>query len=159
MVGRKYDAFGNLQNWWTPEDEKSFLERGNKIISQFNKFKVFEKPVNGNLTETENIADLGGLSVSFAAFQEYVKSNGREALPVNGEFSQEQQFFISNALVWRAVYREKTAIEMLTDVHAPSKFRVDGPFSNMPEFYKAWNVTAQDKLFTPDTDRVVIWNI
>ena len=155
--GRQFNSEGNLVDWWTEEDATQFTKRAEKIISQFDEFLVLGKNVNGKLTQGENIADLGGLSVSYAAFTIYLKSHG-DQLPANHSFTQEQQFFISWAQVWRNLIREQDALSRLVvDPHAPGEFRVDGPLANLPEFHQAFGVKEGDRMFAPLETRVEIW--
>jgi putative endopeptidase len=156
--GRQYNHEGNLDNWWTDADGEEFTNRAKKIVNQFSRFQVLGKNVNGALTQGENIADLGGLSISFAAFQEYMKQS-KEPLPKHHDFTQEQQFFISWAQCWRMLMRDQDALSrLITDVHSPCEFRVDGILCNMPEFHEAFGIKEGETMFAPFDDRVKIWN-
>ncbi len=154
--GSKYDAKGNLSSWWTEQDRKLFEERTQKLVDQFNQFRVVDSVfVNGQLTLGENIADLAGLTVAYEAYQLRMKGKKREI--ING-FTPEQRFFIGYAQVWCSHARpEFLRNQVLTDPHSPAQFRVFGPLSNMQEFYNAFNVKPGDKMWRDEKDRVKIW--
>merc|ERR1719354_1427723 len=136
--GRKYDHKGNLNDWWQKADSMHYDERAAKIVAQFNKFKILGKNVNGKLTQGENIADLGGVSVSYNAFVSYLQEKSPKLSEIEG-FSQEQQFFISWAQIWRNLIRDEALEQRLvTDPHSPGEFRVDGPLSNVSAFHRAF---------------------
>lgn len=154
--GRKYDAKGNLEEWWTKADNDKFKKRAQRIIDQFNSFVVVDSMhVNGELTTGENIADLGGLTVSFTAFKK--TKEYKEGKKIDG-FTPAQRFFLSWAQVWKANIRDKAQmLRLKTDPHSPGKFRVDGPLSNMPEFWKAFNVKKGEPMRMPQDKVVKIW--
>jgi putative endopeptidase len=154
--GRQFDEKGNLNNWWTKSDEDQFLSRTKKIVNQFNSFVVLEnKHINGEATQGENIADLGGVVLGFEAFKktEQYKSKAE----ING-ISPEQRYFMGYALAWLGHQRDKRlAMQIMTDVHSPAKQRVNGPVVNLEDFYKAFNVKSGDGMYQPDSLRVNIW--
>lgn len=154
--GSKYDAQGNLNDWWTAEDRKLFEERTSKLVNQFNGYEALDSVfVNGELTLGENIADLAGLTVAYDAFQRSLK--GTKKKKIDG-YTPEQQFFLGFGQVWRGHAREAyTRQQVVTDPHSPAKFRVLGTLSNMPQFYSAFKVKKGDKMWRPDSTRVVIW--
>jgi putative endopeptidase len=154
--GRKYDAEGNLKDWWTKSDNDKFKVRAQRIIDQFDAFvPVDTMHVNGSLTTGENIADLGGLTVAFTAFKK--TKEYKEGKKIDG-FTPAQRFFLSSAQVWKNNVRDKAAIYRLkVDPHSPGKYRVNGPFSNMPEFWKAFNVKEGDPMRNPPDKVVKIW--
>lgn len=154
--GRKFDANGNLHDWWTPQSAKQFDERAAKIVQQFSAYTVADGVhLNGKLTEGENIADLGGLRVAYAALEKALQ--GKPRTKVDG-FTPEQQFFISHATCWRDIMRPAEAIRRArVDPHSPGKYRVDGPLSNMEEFYRAFNVPPGAPMRRPADERVQIW--
>ena len=158
--GRKFDAQGNLKNWWTAEDEKRFQDRGTKIVQQFDSYVVIDNlHVNGQLTEGENIADLGGVKIAYAALEKAFsrKSATEQNRKIEG-FTPEQRFFLSWAQVWRNNTRRETLRLMLQiDPHSPPKFRVNGPFSNLPEFAHAFDVPDGSSMVRPPDERVQIW--
>ena len=154
--GRKFDAAGNMQNWWTPDDEQKFTARAQRLIDQFNTYVVAEGVhVNGELTLGENIADLGGLTMSYHALQLALGDAGRER--VDG-FTPEQRFFLSWAQVWRRNVREEALkLQVNTDSHAPAKFRINGPLVSMPEFFQAFGCEEGTPMVSPASTRVTIW--
>ncbi len=158
--GRKYDAQGNLKNWWTAEDAKRFQERGEKIVQQFNSYVMIDDlHVNGQLTEGENIADLGGVKISYAALEKALarKSVTEQNQKIDG-FTPQQRFFLSWAQNWRNNTRRETIRLLLQiDPHSPGKFRVNGPFSNLPEFAHDFQVPDGSPMVRPPDERVQIW--
>ncbi len=154
--GRRYDASGNLKDWWTKQDEENFNKRAQRIVDQYNGYIAVDTlHVNGKLTEGENIADLGGVNVSFDSFMktdEYKKDK-----PING-FTPAQRFFLSYATVWKIKNRpERLSLRVRTDPHSPEHFRVDGPLSNTPAFWQAFNVKPGDSMRMPEDKLVKIW--
>jgi putative endopeptidase len=154
--GRLFDAQGNLHNWWTKKDSAEFAKRAQVIINQFNKYEPLPGyHVNGRATQGENIADLGGLEIGIDAFKNSEAYKKNEI--ING-FTPMQRFFMGYALSWLYEIRpELLRNRIMTDVHAPAKYRVNGPFSDIGEFYKTYNVTAKDSMYIPDSLRVKIW--
>eukprot|EP00164_Ancoracysta_twista_P001739 GFYU01002283.1.p1 GENE.GFYU01002283.1~~GFYU01002283.1.p1 ORF type:complete len:658 (-),score=225.87 GFYU01002283.1:293-2266(-) len=155
--GRKFDETGNMSDWWTEDDASRFNERSQLIVDQFNKYEVNGKNVNGKLTAGENIADLGGLQVAYQAMLEHLATNPATKEPIEG-FSAEQRFFLAYAQLWRCNIKEAEVIRRLAiDPHSPNNLRVNGPLSNMPEFYSAFTVNEGDAMFRKDGERVDIW--
>ena len=153
--GSKFDGKGNLKRWWTKLDRKRFEQKARLVERQFNAYELFGVTVNGKLTLGENIADLGGDSIAFAAYERRLKKTGRKN--IDG-FTPEQRFFLAKAQDWREVARpEHLKTSMLTDPHSPDIFRVNGPLSNLPEFYEAFGVTEKDKLYRKPSNRAKIW--
>jgi putative endopeptidase len=154
--GRQYDASGNIKDWWTKNDETKFKVHAEKIIEQFDSYiPVDTMHVNGKLTEGENIADLGGLNVAFTAFKKTEEYKNPEK--IDG-FTPDQRFFLAWAQVWESNTRDQT-IKLLikTDPHSPDRFRVNGPFSNMPEFWQAFNIKEGEPMRRPENELVKIW--
>lgn len=155
--GAQFDADGNLKNWWSKEDSIKFSEKTKVVIEQFNGYVAIDTlHVIGELTVGENIADLGGFTIAFAALQ---KSWAGKTKPgkIDG-FTPEQRFFLAGAQMWQNKSRDEALKKrLLTDPHSPGKFRVIGPFSNMPEFYAAFGVKEGDKMFRPENIRAKIW--
>jgi putative endopeptidase len=154
--GRLYDADGNLKNWWSAEDAKKFKLRAQNIINEYNGFIAVDTfHLNGQLTEGENIADNGGLAIAYAAFKKTEQGKGSEK--IDG-FTPDQRFFLSHAQVWKIKMREASMItQALTNPHSTPMWRVNGPVSNMPAFYAAFNVQPTDSMYRPDSLRVKIW--
>ncbi len=154
--GRQYDAKGNLVDWWTPESAAKFKERSEGIVKQFSGYTVLDGlHLKGELTQGENIADLGGLRIAYAALQK--ARAGKPAEKIDG-FTPEQRFFLSWARLWRekstdADQRRRVNI----DPHSPGLWRVNGPCSNLDEFAKAFAVPEGAPMRRPATERVNIW--
>ncbi len=154
--GRKSDGQGNLRDWWAPEDEAQFQARSKRMVEQYSAFTPLEgEHLNGELTLGENIGDLGGLTVAHRAYQ--LSLGGREPEVIDG-YTGEQRFFLGWAQIYRRKYREEELRRRLRiDSHSPSEYRVNGIVSNMPEFYRAFDVQEGDPLFRSDEVRVKIW--
>ncbi|KAA5536267.1 M13 family metallopeptidase [Taibaiella lutea] len=154
--GRQYDENGNLRNWWTKEDEIQFNNRAALIIRQFNGYiPVDSMHINGNATQGENIADLGGILLGWDAFTK--KEQYKKGESING-LTPGQRFFMGYSLGWLYnIRKESMAKQLLTDVHSPAKYRVNGPFSDVDAFYKVYNVKQGDGMFIADSLRVKIW--
>ncbi len=156
--GRKYDADGNLKDWWTDSDAKEFESRARRIVEQFNRFEPLPNAhVNGELTAGENIADLGGLRIAYEALRRRLDDGRTPRRPIDG-FTPEQRFFLSYGQIWRMNVREPEARRLLTiDPHSPGRYRVNGPLANLPEFFDAWNVPEGSPMRQPEEHRVEIW--
>lgn len=153
--GAKFDAKGNLKNWWTKKDKERFEAKGKLVKRQYDRYIVEGLPVNGTLTLGENIADLGGLVISFDAYQRRLARTGRKN--IDG-FTPDQRFFLAYAQSEHELSRpESMKMRILTDPHSPSVCRVNGPLSNMTEFYEALNVKKGDKLYRSPVSRAKIW--
>ena len=154
--GRQYDASGNLKDWWTKTDEEKFKQRAEKIVEQFDSYNPIDTMyINGKLTEGENIADLGGVSISFEAFTH--TNEYKEGKKIDG-FTPAQRFFLSYANVWRSNSRPQFLIRQIkTDPHSPAKYRVNGPLSNFPPFWKAFDVKKGEPMRNPEDKIVKIW--
>lgn len=154
--GRLYDAQGNLHNWWTKKDSSEFAKRAAVIINQFNEYEPLPGThINGRATQGENIADLGGLEIGIDAFK---KSDAYKENKIIAGLTPMQRFFMGYALSWLYEIRpELLKNRLMTDVHAPAKYRVNGPFSDIYEFYKTFDVVPGDKMFIADSLRVKIW--
>lgn len=154
--GSKYDADGNLNNWWTDSDLSAFKERTDALVAQYDAYKVFDDlHVNGKLTLGENIGDLSGLSIAYKAYK--ASLNGKEAPVIDG-LTGDQRFFMGWAQVWRGKRVEKSLRNLVaTDPHSPGNFRALGILSNMPEFYKAFDVKEGDAMYIAPEKRVKIW--
>ncbi|MFY7965203.1 MAG: M13 family metallopeptidase [Chitinophagaceae bacterium] len=154
--GRQYDAAGNLKDWWTKKDGEEFGERAKNIIRQFNEFMPVDTlHINGEATQGENIADLGGLVLGLDAFKK--TETFKQGKKIGG-FTPIQRYFLGYAYSWLYQARkEYLANRIKTDVHSPAKERINGPVVNLPEFYEAFNIKPTAKMYRPDSLRVKIW--
>lgn len=154
--GRQFDAAGNLVSWWTSKDEEEFKKRAEVIIKQFDAFEPLPGyHINGKATTGENIADLGGILLGVDAFKKTEQYKKGEK--ING-LTPMQRFFLGYSLGWLSHMKdEQLRNRLLTDVHAPAKYRVNGPFVNVDEFYSTFNIKPGDKMFVADSLRVRIW--
>ncbi len=154
--GRQYDDKGNLKDWWNKKDGEEFSKRAKLIINQFNEFSPVDTlHINGNATQGENIADLGGILLGLDAFKKTDAFKKNEKI---AGLTQMQRYFLGYALGWLYTQRkERLANLVMTDVHSPAKERVNGPFVNIPEFYEAFGIKKGDKMYRADSLRVNIW--
>lgn len=154
--GSKYNGDGVLKNWWTKKDRAAFKKRTELLVSQYSAFEALPGEfVNGELTQGENIGDLGGLTVAYRAYE--LSLIGRKSSVIKG-FTGPQRFFLGWGQVWRGKIRDKAlSVRLATDPHSPSEYRVNGVVRNMPEFYKAFSVKDGDVLHLSNDKRVGIW--
>lgn len=155
--GCQYDADGNLKNWWTPKDSTNFRAKTDMVVKQFDDYVAIDNMhVNGHLTLGENIADLGGLTISYYAFKKSLE--GKPAPEKIDGFTAEQRFFLAWGQGWRINIRDKTLKNQVqTNPHSPGNFRANGAPSNMQEFYDAFAVKEGDKMYRPKAERAEIW--
>ena len=140
--GSMFDAKGNMNNWWTEDDRKKFMERADYFVKEYEKFLVNGKPVVGKLTLGENIADLGGIRISFNAMKRHFKKVGE---PPADQFTNEEKFFLSYARIWRSLSRpEVREMLRLSDPHAPPEARVNVALANVPEFHEVYPTKEGD---------------
>jgi len=155
--GSKFDAQGNMANWWTDEDRANFTKRTDKLAAQFSEYEALPGLfVNGNLGLGENIADLGGLTVAYDALK---AAQGEDFVdPRIDGYSQDQRFFMNWATVWRIGFTEARLRQQLTvGPHSPGMFRAIGAPSNIPAFAEAFNCKSGDPMVRDGDKRVVIW--
>ena len=154
--GRQFDAKGNLVSWWTKKDEEEFKKRAEAIIKQFDEYEPLPGyHINGKATTGENIADLGGILVGLDAFKK--TQTYKDGKLING-MTPLQRYFLGYALSWQFNIREESLRNrLLTDVHSPAKYRVNGPFVDVDDFYAAFNIKPGDKMYRPDSLRARIW--
>jgi putative endopeptidase len=155
--GRQFDKTGNLRDWWTAQDADQFKAKTQILIDQFNRFVIKDSiHANGELTLGENIADLGGLSISYQAFHNTLK--GKEApAPIDG-FTADQRFYLAYALIWAQNIREAEMLRRVKeDVHSLGEHRVMGPLVNIETFYQAFGIKEGAKMFIPVEKRAIIW--
>ncbi len=155
--GSQFDAEGNLKNWWTEADKKAYQARTDLVVKQYDAYEPIKgEHVNGKLTLGENIADIGGMKIAFAAYQNSRKGKPTPA-PIDG-FTGPQRFFLGAAAVWRNHIREAAAsVRLKTDPHSPGRERVIGPLSNLPEFYDAFSCTDGQPMKRDVKVRPAIW--
>jgi putative endopeptidase len=154
--GRQYDAQGNLRDWWTAEDAKRYTERAKVVEDQYGAYVAVDTlRVNGKLTLGENLADIVGVSVAYDALQRELAGKPHE--PIDG-FTPEQRFFLGWAQARLTELRPEAArVQVATDPHSPSRFRVNGPLANMPEFAQAFGCKEGDPMVRPVAQRARIW--
>ena len=154
--GSQYDDQGNLKNWWTAEDKAKFTQKTKAIVAQFNKFEPLKgKFVNGDATQGENIADLGGVVMGYEAFKKTTQYKNNQKI---SKLTPDQRYFLAYGYAWMVHAKDEAlARQIMSDVHSPAQFRINGPLMNIPEFYKAFNLKPGDKMYLPEKDRVVIW--
>ena len=154
--GAKYDAQGNLSNWWTPEDSARFFTKTKMIVKQFNNYIAVDSlHVNGEMTQGENIADLGGVTMGYEAFTKTTQYKTQQKI---AGLTPDQRFFLGYGMAWMVNIRpEALANQVRSDVHSPAKYRVNGPLSDIDAFYKTFNVKPGDSLWLPEELRVKIW--
>jgi endothelin-converting enzyme/putative endopeptidase len=155
--GRKFDAKGQLRDWWTPATAKLYTAQATKLVNQYNAYEPIPGvKIKGELTLGENLGDLGGLEIAYAAYRKHVAANGEP--PVIDGLTGDQRFFIAYGYSWQRKQREGALREqLLTDEHSPAKYRVNGVVRNMDAWYKAFNVQPDDKLYLPPEQRVRVW--
>ena len=154
--GRQYDAKGNLKGWWTDADSVKFTKRAQMLVDQFNGYKVLDSlHVNGKACLGENIADLGGIVLGLDAFKKTAQY--KQGKLING-LTPLQRFFLGYAIGWLGHERDEAlAQEINTDVHAPGFLRVNGPFTDVDDFYKAFHIKKGDPMWLDPDKRVKIW--
>ncbi|WP_295794722.1 M13 family metallopeptidase [Mucilaginibacter sp.] len=153
--GRQFDAAGNLKAWWQPQDSVKFTQRAQLLINQFNGYTIYGLHVNGKATQGENIADLGGIVIGLDAFKK--TEQYKEGKSING-LTPTQRFFLGYALGWLGQQRQEyLSSQILTNEHAPGFMRVNGPFTDVPEFYEAFHIKKGDKMWLDPDKRVKIW--
>jgi putative endopeptidase len=157
--GRQFDADGNLRDWWSPKSAQEYDKRRQAVVAQYNEYEPLPGlHVNGELTQGENIADIGGVKLAYAALQKALEKHPEERNKKIDGFTPEQRFFLSFAAIWRSKIRdEDQKLRLTTDPHSPAHFRVNGPLSNMPEFQKAFNIPNGSPMIRPPDKRVNIW--
>ena len=155
--GSRFDANGNLVNWWTEKDLENFTKRGNQLAEQYSNIEVLDSVfINGKFTLGENIGDLGGVLAAYDGLQRFYEKNERPG-KIDG-FTPEQRFFMSWATVWRTKQRDESLREQVkTDPHSPGRYRATQPLQNVDAFYEAFNIKEGDPMWLAPEDRVRIW--
>ncbi|MBC7534302.1 MAG: M13 family metallopeptidase [Ferruginibacter sp.] len=154
--GRQFDEKGNLVSWWTKNDEAAFTKRADVMVKQFNEYEPIKGyHINGKAALGENIADLGGILLGIEAFKKTAQF--KENKTISG-LTPMQRYFMGYALGWLGHTREEQQRNrLLTDVHSPGKYRVNGPFVDVDEFYTTFSIKPGDAMYRPDSLRVRIW--
>ena len=154
--GAQFDKYGNVANWWKPEDYAKFKARTQQVIDQYNQFTVLDSVhLKGPLTVGENTADIAGVAIAYDAFK--LTEQGKSTTKLDG-FTPDQRFFISIARIWRVKTRDEyMRMYVNTNPHSPAKWRVNGPLMNFTPFYKAFNVQPGDKMYKPESERIIVW--
>ena len=155
--GRRFDEKGLIRDWWTSTADERFSKRSSKLVEQYNQYEPIKgMKVNGKLTLGENIGDLGGIEMAFAAYQQHIKDHG--PAPVLDGYTGEQRFFMAWAQVWRfKIRQDDLRRRLLTDPHSPAQYRINGVLRNVDAWYDAFKVTKTHKLYLPKEQRVSIW--
>lgn len=155
--GCKFDAKGNLKNWWEKSDYDNYKLKTELIKEQFNKYQINGINVNGELTLGENIADLGGVHISLQSMKKYLEDHPEEDVVFNN-LTPYQRFFINYAVIWRSNTRdEEIKNRLTTDPHSPPPLRVNGILKNIDEFYNSFTINKEQKLYLDYGNRLRIW--
>lgn len=154
--GSQYDEKGNLNNWWTAQDYEKFKAKTKRIVEQFNKYEVVDgKFINGDATQGENIADLGGVVMGYEAFKKTNQFKNNEKI---SGLTPNERYFLAYGYAWMVnSNKEALANQVMTDVHSPAKYRINGPLANIPEFHKTFNIKSGTAMYQPENLRVSIW--
>ena len=154
--GRQYDAQGNLKNWWLPQDSANFRKKADLVVRQYNNSLVIDTfHINGELTQGENIADIGGMAIAYQAFKKTKEGQSNEK--IDG-LTPDQRFFIAYAELWRSKTRpERLRTQIMTNPHSTPQYRTNNPMADLPAFYTAFNVKPGDKMYMPDSLRAEVW--
>jgi predicted metalloendopeptidase len=157
--GRKYDKLGNMTDWWTKESADAYEKRRQAVVEQYNGYEALPGlHVNGELTQGENIADIGGVKIAYAALQKALAKHPEDRNKKIDGYTPEQRFFLAFAGIWRSKIRdEEQKLRLNTDPHSPGHFRVNGPLSDLSEFAKAFNIPDGSPMVRPADKRVNIW--
>ena len=155
--GARYDADGNLNDWWTAEDQKQFSALTGALADQYSALQPLPGTfVDGKFTLGENIGDLGGINAAYDGLQLYLKENGNPGL-IDG-YTPEQRFFISWGTIWRTKTRDESIKNLVkTDPHSPGMYRAYVPLQNVDAFYKAFDIKPGDGMYIAPEKRVKIW--
>lgn len=155
--GARFDADGNLKNWWTEQDSEQFAVLGKKLVDQYSAVEALEGVnLNGEFTLGENIGDLGGINAAYDGLQLFYEKNGRPDA-IDG-FNAEQRFYMSWGTIWRTKMRDDAMKNLIkTNPHSPGMYRAYMPLQNVDAFYAAFNIVEGDEMYLKPEDRVKIW--
>lgn len=157
--GRRFDELGRIRDWWTETADERFSARSTRLGSQYDAYEPIPgMHISGQLTMGENIGDLGGMQMAYAAYHRYLdESSGGEA-PVLDGLTGDQRFFLSWAQVWRSLQRDdQLRSQLVTNPHSPAPYRINGVVRNIDAWYEAFNVMPGNTLYLPPDERVRIW--
>ncbi|MBK8504071.1 MAG: M13 family metallopeptidase [Saprospiraceae bacterium] len=154
--GRDYDQEGNLKDWWQSEDAEQFTAKAKLVGEQYASYIPIDTlHLNPELTMGENLADIGGLAIAYHAFKMTPQGKGNQKLD---GLTPDQRFFVAFAEIWRIKIKDELMRQLvLTDVHSPAKFRINGPLTNFSPFYDAFGLTMQNAMWKPEKERIRIW--
>ena len=157
--GRRFDEAGRIRDWWSAGANEQFLELAAKLGAQYAAYEpVPGTHINSELTMGENIGDLGGMEMAYAAYHRYLEDCCDGKAPVIDGLTGDQRFFLGYAAAWRRIQRDDFARKQLkSDPHSPPKYRVNGVVRNMDAWYEAFDVAPGDDLYLPPSERVRIW--
>jgi putative endopeptidase len=157
--GRQYDAVGNLRDWWSKGSAAEYDKRRKAVVDQYSEYEPLPgMHVNGELTQGENIADIGGVKIAYAALQKALDKNPEARNKKIDGLTPEQRFFLSYATIWKSKQRDEDLKLMVnTNPHSPARYRVDGPLSNFVEFQKAFDIPDGSPMVRPADKKVNIW--
>ncbi|HEX4641022.1 MAG TPA: M13-type metalloendopeptidase [Chthoniobacterales bacterium] len=155
--GRQFDAVGNLRDWWSKASADEYDKRRKVVVAQYSAAEPLPgMHINGELTQGENIADIGGVKIAFMAFKKAIAKKGPQ--PTIDGFTPEQRFFLGYAQIWRNTQRdEDLKLQINTNPHSPGKYRTIIPLSNFDEFQKAFNIPDGSPMVRPASERVNVW--
>ena len=157
--GRRFDEKGRIRDWWTKTADERFSERASRLGAQYDTYSPIEGlNVSGELTMGENIGDLGGLQMAYAAYHRHLDQCCDGEAPVLDGLTGDQRFFLSWAQVWRGKAREDELRQRLvTNPHSPARYRINGVVRNMNAWYEAFDVDEDAALYIAPVERVRIW--
>jgi len=154
-MGSKFDADGNLKNWWTPNDFKKYNMMADAIKNQYGKFEIEGENINPELTLGENMADIGGLGLSYNGYKKYLEEH-----PNKNTKENKCEFFYNYARIWRSKSRKADILQrLLVDPHSPPIYRVNGGVANIDDFYELFNVTPEDSIYIEPAARTKLWSL
>jgi endothelin-converting enzyme/putative endopeptidase len=157
--GRRFDEKGRIRDWWTATADERFSEKSGRLGAQYDSYSPIEGlSVSGELTMGENIGDLGGLQMAYAAYHRYLDQCCGGEAPVLDGLTGDQRFFLAWAQVWKAKAREdEVRRRLVTDPHSPAQYRINGVVRNIDAWYAAFDIPEDAELYLPPEERVRIW--
>jgi len=153
--GKRFDAEGNMVNWWTENDERKFQEEASKLVKQFDELEIYDMKLNGKLTLGENLADLGGVRISLEALR---RKKLKEGLELSVE--DKKEFFESFARIWANLCRKEEGQKLVkTDPHSPGLYRVNGILPHVKEFMECYCITKDNEMYLEEDCRCKLWSV